>query len=37
MIFEEMKLVEAPSDGEFWAGVGIGTIIVLGGAAIFCC
>ena len=37
MIFKEMNLVEAPSDGQFWAGVGIGTIAVVGIGAIICC
>lgn len=37
MKFEEMNLIEAPSDGQFWGGVAIGTILVVGVGAIICC
>ena len=37
MKFEEMNLIEAPSDGQFWGGVAVGTILVVGVGAIICC
>ncbi len=37
MLFEEMELIDAPSDASFWAGVGIGTAVVVGVGWVVCC
>lgn len=35
MTFEQIEIVEAPTDGEFWAGVAIGTVAVVGIGLLF--
>jgi hypothetical protein len=37
MLFEELSVVEAPSDGAFWGGVAIGTVVTVGVAWVICC
>ncbi len=37
MKFEEMTLVDAPSDASFWGGVALGTLGVLAVGALICC
>lgn len=37
MLFEELNIIDAPSDASFWAGVGVGTVVVVGAAWVFCC
>ncbi|MDP9751645.1 hypothetical protein J2S24_002159 [Thermoanaerobacter pentosaceus] len=29
MLMEEIKLVDAPSDAQFWGGVAIGTVLTV--------
>jgi hypothetical protein len=36
MIMEEISVIDAPTDGEFWAGVAGATLVTVGVGLLFC-
>lgn len=36
MTIEEIQIVDAPTDAEFWGGVALGTVAVVGIGLLFC-